>query len=61
MARSAESCPACLSADNGRFFNQTLMAVAFMWLLPVLLASAIGLKIYFLCKGSLDRDEKSGA
>ncbi|MBI5150340.1 MAG: hypothetical protein HZA28_06185 [Candidatus Omnitrophica bacterium] len=50
LPRLAEACPACLVSNNGRFLNQTLVAVAVMWLLPVLLAGVIGFQIYRLCR-----------
>jgi hypothetical protein len=54
---TAYACPACMMSNNGRFVNQTIIVVGAMWLIPILIATFIGLKICKLCQTSCEEDE----
>jgi hypothetical protein len=57
MPLTVYACPACMLSNNGRFVNQTILVVGAMWLIPVLLAAFIGLKICKLCRASSGEDQ----
>lgn len=47
---AAEACPVCAAAQGTSIEQRTLL-IGIMWLLPVLVALGIGIKIYHSMKG----------
>jgi hypothetical protein len=40
------ACPSCAASNNGQFFNQKMMMMGVLWLLPVLVAGGIAVLVY---------------
>lgn len=58
LPQVAQACPACLTSDAEGFMNQRVWVMGIMGLFPLVLASAIGFKIYTICHSDSQKKTK---